>query len=81
MALADKDKTVRIAGIDLIGKMNIPKELMVSLLSDVINTKTTEEKQAALLTLGKLPVQNSRKVFDDLLKQMVFRKTFSGYLS
>ena len=69
-ALADKDKSVRIAGIDLIGKMNIPKELMVSLLTDVINTKTTEEKQAALLTLGNLPVQHTSKVFDDLLKKM-----------
>lgn len=69
-ALADKDKMVRIAGIDLIAKMSIPKELMVSLLSDVINTKTTEEKQAALLTLGNLPVQNSKKVFDDILQKM-----------
>ena len=70
LALSDKDKVVRVAGIDLIGKMDIPKELMVSLLSDVINTKTMEEKQAALLTLGNLPVQNTNKVFDDLLKKM-----------
>ncbi len=69
-ALSDKDKTVRVAGIDLIGKMDIPKELMVSLLSDVINTKTAEEKQAALLTLGTLPVQNTKKVFDELLDKM-----------
>lgn len=69
-ALSDKDKIVRIAGIDLIDKMNIPKELMVSLLSDVISTKTAEEKQAALLTLGNLPVQKTSKVFDDLLKKM-----------
>ena len=60
-ALSDKDKTVRIAGIDLLGTLNISKELMVSLLSEVINSKTTEEKQAALLTLGKLPVENSEK--------------------
>jgi len=69
-ALTDKDKTVRIVGIDLIEKLNIPKDLMVSLLSDVINTKTPEEKQAALLTLGSLPVENSGKVFQDLLQQM-----------
>lgn len=69
-ALSDKEKSVRVAGIDLIGKMNIPKELMVSLLSDVINTKTTEEKQAALLTLGNLPVQNTNKVFSELLTKM-----------
>lgn len=69
-ALADKDKKVRIAGIDLLGKLDISKDLMVSLLSDVINTKTSEEKQAALLTLGKLPVENSAKVFDALLMQL-----------
>jgi quinoprotein glucose dehydrogenase len=69
-AIADKDKSVRVTGIDLIAKMNIPKELMVSLLSDVINTKTSEEKQAALLTLGNLPVQYSKNVFDDLLRKL-----------
>ena len=70
IALTGKDKSVRVAGIDLIGKMNIPKPLMVTLLSDVINTKTTEEKQAALLTLGNLPLENTNKVFDGLLTQM-----------
>jgi hypothetical protein len=35
---------------------------MVNLLSNVINTRTVEEKQAAILTLGKLPVENSGKV-------------------
>lgn len=69
-ALSDKDKTVRIAGIDLIERLNISKDLMVSLLSQVINTKTIEEKQAALLTLGNLPVEHSGKVFDGLLQQM-----------
>lgn len=69
-ALTDKDKSVRIVGIDLIKKLNIPKDLMVSLLSNVINTKTPEEKQAALLALGSLPVANSARVFEDLLQQM-----------
>jgi putative membrane-bound dehydrogenase-like protein len=69
-ATTDKDKSVRIAGIDLIAKMDISKELMVSLLADVINTKTTEEKQAALLTLGNLPAENTGKVFDELLEKM-----------
>jgi quinoprotein glucose dehydrogenase len=59
-----------VVGIDLIGKLDIQKDLMVSLLSDVINTKTAEEKQAALSTLGKLPVQHSGKVFESLLRQM-----------
>ena len=70
IAIADKEKRVRVAGLNLLQKMDIPKDLMVRLLTDVINTKTMEEKQAALLTLGKLPVENSRKVFDDLLNKM-----------
>ena len=70
LALSDGDKAVRVVGIDLIGKMNISKDLMATLLSDVINTKTAEEKQAALLMLGKLPLQYSGKVFMGLLQQM-----------
>jgi quinoprotein glucose dehydrogenase len=50
--------------------MDLSKELMVQLLSEVINTKTVEEKQAALLTLGKLPVQHAQPVFDALLNKM-----------
>lgn len=73
-AIADKEKSVRVAGIDLLENMNISKELMVNLLSDVINTKTMEEKQAALLTLGKLPVANSGKYFDELLNKMAAGK-------
>jgi putative membrane-bound dehydrogenase-like protein len=73
-AMADKDKSVRIAGIALIDKLNISKQLMASLLSDVINTKTTEEKQASLITLGKLPVENTGKIFDGLLTQMAAGK-------
>jgi putative heme-binding domain-containing protein len=69
-ALSDKEKMVRVAGLDLLQKMNISKELMVNLLSKVITTKTMEEKQAALLTLGKLPVENSQKFFNKLLNKM-----------
>ena len=73
-AMSDKEKTVRVAGLDLMEKMNIPKEVMVNLLADVIATKTMEEKQAAVLTLGKLPLENSNKVFSDLLDKMAAGK-------
>jgi quinoprotein glucose dehydrogenase len=73
-ALADQEKNVRVAALDILGKSDISHDLMVNLLSDVINTRTPEEKQAALVTLGKLPVKNSQKVFDQLLKQMAAGK-------
>ncbi|GAB3776928.1 c-type cytochrome [Spirosoma horti] len=69
-ALADNEKSVRVAGLDLVAKSSMPKDRMVTLLSEVINNRTTEEKQAALLTLGKLPVANSQKVFDPLLAKL-----------
>jgi quinoprotein glucose dehydrogenase len=69
-ALSDKEKTVRVAGLDLLAKTSMAKPLMVSLLSDVIKTRTTEEKQAALITLGSLPIENSQPVFDQLLDKL-----------
>ena len=74
VALTSTDKPVRVAGIDMISKLNIPKPLMVKLLAEVINTKTTEEKQAALLTLGNLPVSNTNGVFTGLLAQLSGKK-------
>jgi putative heme-binding domain-containing protein len=69
-ALSDKEKMVRITCIDLLGRSSVSPELMASLLTEVINTKSTEEKQAALLTLGKLPLDQSRKVLEDQLGKM-----------
>ncbi len=69
-ALSDKEKTVRVAGLDLLEKMHIPENVMVSLLADVISSKTMEEKQAALLTLGKLPAQHTAATFSKLLDKM-----------
>ncbi|RYG06298.1 MAG: c-type cytochrome [Chitinophagaceae bacterium] len=69
-ALADKEKSVRVAGLDLLQEMNLSKEVMVTLLNDVIATKTMEEKQAAIITLGKLPAQYSAKSLEELLGKM-----------
>ncbi|WP_073139244.1 HEAT repeat domain-containing protein [Chryseolinea serpens] len=73
-ALADKEKDVRVTALDLLPKMNIEKALMVTLLSDVINTRTVEEKQAALTTLGMLPLESTQPVFEKLLTQLELKK-------
>jgi putative heme-binding domain-containing protein len=70
LAIADKDKPVRVAGLDLLSKTELDKNLIVSLLDDVISNRTPEEKQAALTTLGKLPLNYSEKVLNKLLDQM-----------
>lgn len=69
-ALADQHKAVRVAGLDLVAKSNMPGERMVSLLTNVIDTRTAEEKQAALLTLGKLPITYTQPVYNQLLTKL-----------
>jgi putative heme-binding domain-containing protein len=73
-ALADQEKSVRVAGLDLLAKSNMSPDRMVALLAEVISTRTIEEKQAALVTLGKLPVQHSQKVFDQLFASLAAGK-------
>lgn len=70
LALADNEKSVRIAALDLLENMAIPRPVMVDLLADVIDTKTNEEKQAAIITLGKMPVEHSNVLFNKLLDDM-----------
>jgi quinoprotein glucose dehydrogenase len=69
-ALAANDKSVRVAGLTLLEQLELDKELKVNLLSEVIEKRTTEEKQAALIALGKLPVENTKETFDKLLVKM-----------
>jgi putative heme-binding domain-containing protein len=65
---------VRVTALDLLPKLGLAEDLMVSLLSEVINTRTVEEKQAALTTLGTLPVSRTKPVFDQLLAQHAAKK-------
>lgn len=74
VALTDKEKAVRVVGLELLKGLNIDKEMIVSLLTDVINTKTVEEKQTAITTLGSLPLANTEKVFTGLLDKMQTRQ-------
>ena len=74
LALNDKEKKVRVVGLDLLKNLQISKDLMISLLDNVIQTKTPEEKQAALTTLGSLPISKTEKVFTKLLDQLESHK-------
>ncbi|RPA69703.1 heme-binding protein [Cyclobacteriaceae bacterium YHN15] len=69
-AIADSDKTVRVAGLNLMDQLDMDKSLKVNLLIDIIEKRTTEEKQAALNALGKVPAEFSKPGFSQLLDQM-----------
>jgi putative heme-binding domain-containing protein len=70
IALADKEKKVRVVGLDLLNGLKVSTDLKVSLLGDVIKSRTTEEKQAAITTLGSLPLASTEKLLTQLLDQM-----------
>lgn len=67
MALSDKDQLVRVAGIDLVSSLHASSSAVVSMLVQVINTKSVEEKQAALLALGKIPGTQAMEALTQLV--------------
>lgn len=78
MALSDEEKQVRVVALDLLAAAEVPPAQMTTLLSDVINTRTIEERQAALLTLSTLPLEHTQPVLEDLLQQLEDGKLSPG---
>ncbi|EAZ82888.1 HEAT repeat domain-containing protein [Algoriphagus machipongonensis] len=70
IAMNDRSKEVRVVGLDLLTKTEISTDLMEKLLQDVIQNKSTEEKQAALLSLGNLPNSADLALWDVLLEDL-----------
>ena len=70
IAMDDQSRAVRVVGLDLLTKTDIPQDLMVDLLQDVIQNKTVAEKQAALLSLGNLPNSADLELWDTLLEDL-----------
>lgn len=69
-ALADPEKRVRVAGLDLIAQLEIEDKTKASLLEEVIQKRTVEEQQAAVTTLAKLNESVSLPVLERLLDQL-----------
>lgn len=70
IALTDKMKNVRVAGLGLIEKLEISEQLKADLLADVVEKQTTEERQAALMSLAKVQVDVVRPVLERLLVKL-----------
>jgi putative membrane-bound dehydrogenase-like protein len=77
-AISDKEKSVRIKGLELLATQDVSKELTARLLAEVIDKRSVEEKQAAVLTLGSLPVRYSQEIFEDLLDRLEQGKLVPG---
>jgi putative heme-binding domain-containing protein len=67
LATTDKAKQVRIAGLKILGEMDLPGNTKANLLENVILKQTVEEKQAAINTLAKVDKIHAVPVFEKLL--------------
>lgn len=74
IALQDKEKEVRATALDLLPKTQIGKPTMVKLLEEVVQTKSVEERQAALTTLGGLPAADTKLTFEKFLTLLENKK-------
>ncbi|PZX54898.1 HEAT repeat domain-containing protein [Algoriphagus chordae] len=70
IAMKDNSRAVRVVGLDLLTKTDISQDLMVNLLQDVIQNRTTAEKQAALLSLGNLDNSAELPLWNTLLNDL-----------
>ena len=69
-ALSDNEKIVRVKGLELLATQNISEELKAELLAEVIEKRSAEEKQAAVIALASLPIQYSENIFEGLINRM-----------
>ena len=69
-ALADPEREVRVAGLDLLKDLEVQEKLKIELLSEVIEKRTMEEKQAAVEALASVSLENSRPVLESLVGQL-----------
>ncbi|EPR70176.1 HEAT repeat domain-containing protein [Cyclobacterium qasimii] len=73
-SITDKDKSVRVAGLGILGELDLSGNTVAALLEKVILNQTVEEKQAAITTLGKVDETYATPVFEKLLDELSNKK-------
>ncbi|AEL28321.1 HEAT repeat domain-containing protein [Cyclobacterium marinum] len=70
LATTDQDKSVRIAGLAILGELDLSGNTAANLLEKVTLNQTLEERQAAITALGKVDSTYAVPVFIRLLEAM-----------
>ena len=69
-ALNDKDKMVRVAGLDIVPNLNLPPSEKVALYTNILASGTTAEQQSVVKSLGQSSSPEAQKVLGELIQQM-----------
>lgn len=70
IATTDQNKAVRVASLAILGELDLAGNTVASLLEKVSLNQTLEERQAAIVALGKVDATYSVPVFNRLLEAM-----------
>ncbi|MBT8305870.1 MAG: HEAT repeat domain-containing protein, partial [Maribacter sp.] len=67
--MRDKDQNVRAVAVGLIGKMEIPKEKLPTIVDPIFKSGSIREQQGMLSVLGKLPLDKSEGTLQKLINK------------
>jgi len=67
--MRDKDQNVRAVAVGLIGKMEIPKEKLPTIVDPIFKSGSIREQQGMLSVLGKLPLDKSEGTLQKLINR------------
>jgi putative heme-binding domain-containing protein len=69
--IEDNDKSVRSAALGSMNKINIDEKQLPSIIEPILTNGSLAEKQSLLQSLGKITVEKTEKIFNDLIDRMV----------
>ena len=72
-ALADKDRTVRTAGLSLLNEVDVPANLLPEMARNVLANGSQREQQQLLQSLGKMPLTKTQSIFENLISRLEAR--------
>ena len=73
----DKSEQVRAIAIGLLGELNISKEKLPAIVKPIFEKGTLGEQQQLVRVLGKMPVEQSEPILENVI-EMVNNKKLSG---
>jgi putative membrane-bound dehydrogenase-like protein len=69
-SLADRDPSVRMTALELLPALRLPDATAAELLTSTLDRGTTQERQAAIATLGKMEGAAARAALSGLVDQL-----------
>ncbi|MDZ7879126.1 MAG: HEAT repeat domain-containing protein [Saprospiraceae bacterium] len=72
--MEDKDASVRTTALSLLNNSNVSKETLPPLVNAIFSKGTVKEQQQLLVVLGRLDVDKTQTILNDLIDKMVANK-------